>query len=333
MADLKLKHFELLDEEWEALRDPASGMVSAKWLEESHCPVCASTANTKIFVKKGLHFVQCDKCTHVFINPQLKEDVLAEHFKHSKAWEVWAQNLVSQDQKNFDLSKFKDALKTVAKLRGKKKPGRVLDVGCSSGVFLRVAQDQGWDAQGVEPSAAAAQFAKTHYGLNVFQGQFLDFRSQDKFDLITFWASLEYSKDVQTVLKKAKSLLKDDGLILILISGNSHSLAMRMLQEKCVGFIFNRTHSFNPTSLDVLMRKYGFKPFSHYSILPETRVLLNHLSYQEPYAQGKRSLFSLEDEGLLEKLIQKNCMGYKFVAIYGTPEVKKQGGRDRGNKK
>ncbi len=316
MKSLQHQHFDLIDEEWGKMQERGSGMVKPQWLKETACPVCDSQRYERIFVKKGLSFVQCVRCTHVFINPQLKDDVLAQHFKDSPAWHVWSRNLVSQKRKKFDVSKYETALEHVAKLQGQKTAGTVLDVGCSSGVFLDLARQLGWKVFGVEPSAVAAKFATAKRGLNVFCGSFKDYPGTGKFDLITFWASLEYNTNLQNVIRKAKDLLNPRGLILVLVSGNSHSLAMRMLQEKCVGFVFNRTHSFNPTSLDVLMKRHDLRLAGRYSLLPETRVLSNYLSYGDPYAKGKKMLFPSGDENILEKMMERNCMGYKFISFY-----------------
>lgn len=314
------EHFRLLDEEWTNLIDSKTGLVYDNLVEEINCPVCGSESYKTIFIKKGLHFVRCynPQCTHVFINPQLNEEVLNQHFRNSKAWEIWSKHvLTSEEQLEFDKKKFELGIDKITSLMENKTNLSILDVGCSSGVFLSLLQRKGWEAYGIEPSIEACGFAREHFQLNVFNGSFIDYHIKKKFDVITFWASLEYNKHVKNIIAKADNLLKPHGLILILISGNSHSLVMRALQDKCVGYLFNRCNSFNPQSLDYLLNIFQFEFIHRHSIIPETDVILNYLNYDSPYAPEFECRFiSTQDRKQIKSIIERNHMGYKFLSIY-----------------
>ena len=316
MKTAKIKHFDILDKEWNSLVDPKTGRVLSRLTEKTDCQVCKAKRWKEAFVKKGLQFVRCDKCSHVFINPRLKQKVLNEHFKKSEAWNIWSKKvLTSGKQAQFDKQKYSKALSLMS--RGKLKSGnlKLLDVGCSSGAFLNLARNEGWDVYGVEPSKEAAEFARKNYNLNIHRGDFNSFETKSKFDCITFWASLEYNSDVRKTINKANKLLKKGGLLLIFISGNSHSLVMKMLKEECAGFLFNRTHYFSPESIDALVsRKYTL--LKRYSIIPEIEPILRYCSYQKPYDKRVKVDISGRDKKQLFSAIEKYHMGYKFLSIY-----------------
>src|SRR5205807_2037476 len=45
--------------------------------------------------------------------------------------------------------------------------GRLLDVGCSIGLFLDLGRERGWDGVGIEFAPRALAYAREHYGLEV----------------------------------------------------------------------------------------------------------------------------------------------------------------------
>ena len=69
---------------------------------------------------------------------------------------------------------------------GEKEPGKLLDVGCGNGLFLRQMRTLGWEVSGVEPDPKAVQFAREVYGLNVQLGDLFNaVFSDNTFDAVT----------------------------------------------------------------------------------------------------------------------------------------------------
>ena len=73
--------------------------------------------------------------------------------------------------------------------------GRLLDIGCASGLFLKCAVDAGWQAEGIEQSHTHCQTARRILDSNVqihystLQGAHLPTAS---FDVVTLWDVLEH---------------------------------------------------------------------------------------------------------------------------------------------
>ncbi len=112
--------------------------------------------------------------------------------------------------------------------------GRLLDVGCASGVFLDRARSAGWDVTGVKPSPPLYQLARD---LLDGRGKVLPLTLQEaelgsrRFDAITLWDVLEHVADPVSFLAQCRSLLKPDGFIFAnvpdLESGSARLLGRR----------------------------------------------------------------------------------------------------------
>ena len=133
-----------------------------------------------------------------------------------------------------------------------------------------------------------------------------------KYDLITCWASFEYSTNPIKFIKKAIKHLNPKGKIIFYISGNSNSLVMRVLRENCVGFLFNRKNYFNPESLNYILKKNFVRKYIK-SDLNNPEIVNNYLNYKKPYSINK-NLFNIKF--FKNRFIQKKFMGYKFLTVY-----------------
>lgn len=97
-------------------------------------------------------------------------------------------------------------------------PGRILDVGCASGLFLSQAQKAGWRVVGLEPSEALFQKAEAAlkgsgevYCMTLEQA---DLRPAS-FDAVTLWDVLEHVADPLAFLRTCCCLLKPSGHLFV----------------------------------------------------------------------------------------------------------------------
>ncbi|QRN54396.1 class I SAM-dependent methyltransferase [Dyella caseinilytica] len=91
-------------------------------------------------------------------------------------------------------------------------PGRLLDVGCGNGVFLRRAKNAGWDVSGLEPDADAVR-AAVEDGLDVYLGGLDDYRPNAPFDVATAAHVIEHVHDPKLFLQQIWGLLAKNGRI------------------------------------------------------------------------------------------------------------------------
>lgn len=95
-----------------------------------------------------------------------------------------------------------------------KRGGRVLEVGCSTGLMLSLLKKRGFSVLGVEISPVAAQAAKER-GIKVIVQPFEQVKFSNKFDVVIFNHTLEHLPDPLAVIKKAANILKKDGCLFI----------------------------------------------------------------------------------------------------------------------
>jgi 2-polyprenyl-3-methyl-5-hydroxy-6-metoxy-1,4-benzoquinol methylase len=99
-----------------------------------------------------------------------------------------------------------------------KPKGRILDVGCATGNFLREMQRAGWDAVGVEPHPGAADYARQRFGLPVHAGTLREAAlPAASFDVITLIDVLEHLHTPWEDLKEVSRILADEGLLVVRI--------------------------------------------------------------------------------------------------------------------
>ncbi len=97
----------------------------------------------------------------------------------------------------------------------KKNPGKILDIGSSTGLMLSLFQKMGWQVQGIEMSNPAAEFAKKRNIptlVTTFEHAKLE---KESFDAVIMNHTLEHVLDASAVLKKIAQILKPRGIILI----------------------------------------------------------------------------------------------------------------------
>lgn len=93
----------------------------------------------------------------------------------------------------------------------------LLDVGCGTGDFLQFAQKFNWTVTGIEPNLEARKIANSKTNNSVYNiEQLLSFPKQS-FDIITLWHVLEHLPNLKEHVSILKSLLKENGTLLIAV--------------------------------------------------------------------------------------------------------------------
>jgi SAM-dependent methyltransferase len=143
-------------------------------------------------------------------------------------------------------------------LRAPTTGGKVLDVGCGSGVVLARMQELGWDVDGVEvdPGGVAAARAR---GVRVQQGSLTDAKFPDNhFDAVHSAHVIEHVYDPVALLKECFRVLKPGGK-LVLLTPNTLSLGHRHYGEAWLNLDPPRhIMLFNMQNLRAAAEKQGF---------------------------------------------------------------------------
>lgn len=117
------------------------------------------------------------------------------------------------------------------KLAASRKTGRLLEVGCGAGHFLRAAAAAGFDPSGTEVSASALARLRQD-GFHVLEGDLPSLRlPESSFDAVVLFEVLEHLPDPLVYLAEARRLLRAGG-VLLLTTPNFDSLSRRLLGER-----------------------------------------------------------------------------------------------------
>jgi 2-polyprenyl-3-methyl-5-hydroxy-6-metoxy-1,4-benzoquinol methylase len=145
-------------------------------------------------------------------------------------------------------------------LPAEKQDGKLLDIGCGAGYFVREARKAGYDAEGVEFSAEAAAFGKREWNLPITVGNAQDVGFTEKsFDVVTLWHVLEHLSRPADMLATVQRLLRPNG-VLVLTVPNFASPQARFFKANWYHLEVPRhLYHFDPDSLRRLLAKQGFR--------------------------------------------------------------------------
>ncbi|MFC1828911.1 class I SAM-dependent methyltransferase [Thermodesulfobacteriota bacterium] len=137
---------------------------------------------------------------------------------------------------------------------------RLLDVGCSSGAFISVAQKLNVAAEGVEPMTHPAR-AAMNAGLKVTEGYLEDIKlPSGSFDVVTLFEVIEHLKDPIALLKECRRILRPGGLMIIR-TGNTDSWTVKFMKDRWDYFCpaIGHISYFNTNSMIILAERTGFE--------------------------------------------------------------------------
>lgn len=162
--------------------------------------------------------VACPACGLAFTLPRIGPEDFSTYYPDTyNAYEPNATEQASLGERIGALQR--DLLVRFGPYRevSRRRPGRLLDVGCGTGDLAAVFGNRGWQIFGIEPSAQAAEHARAA-GVDVVVGTLADAPWQpESFDAITFNHSLEHIDDPAEALRQARQLLRPGGVVSIAV--------------------------------------------------------------------------------------------------------------------
>jgi 2-polyprenyl-3-methyl-5-hydroxy-6-metoxy-1,4-benzoquinol methylase len=226
------------------------------------CGVCGSTRARELYKARDrlrntaetFSIAKCEDCGVLRTLPELTESELArcypgDYWGGDEPSDKWVQQ--SQAEKARILAK----LELTA--------GRILDVGCGAGFFLRALESTRWDRYGIESDPRAAGVAASSLGTDhMLAGSLRTAVLPDSsFDVITMWSVLEHTTEPQVELAKARRLAKRGGVLVVQVP-NAAGYQARLFRGNWFALDAPRhRHHFSPGILSRLIKRSGFDPF------------------------------------------------------------------------
>lgn len=156
-----------------------------------------------------------------YTNPQPSKQRLPYYYKSEYYISHTDANISLFDRIYQEVKKYTIGKKVALLESLETKTTNLLDVGCGTGDFLKVASERGWEISGVEPNREARKLATNKLSdSNIIVSdieELLDTTQPKQYDVITLWHVLEHVPNYDTYIDKLKSLLKKDGHLFIAV--------------------------------------------------------------------------------------------------------------------
>lgn len=258
-------------------------------LEAVPCPKGCSLNDEVLFIANdrvcGLPgefpVVRCNTCGLVRTNPRPTADTIGFYYQEDKYWAF----LPTADDSKSKVSLLRRYLRFLYqtlircndKILPNISPGRMLEIGCSSGSFLAEMQSKNWEVEGIESAEGIAGRAQ-EAGFNVFCGSLESAPEQNcSFDLIVGWMVVEHLHEPLTALRKLNRYATPQGWLAISIP-NATNLHLRLFKEKWFALqVPTHLYHFSDDTIVALLAQTGWRVeriFHHRSL----DVLANSMS-------------------------------------------------------
>ncbi|HOE65475.1 MAG TPA: class I SAM-dependent methyltransferase [Candidatus Hydrogenedentes bacterium] len=179
-------------------------------VEEVACNLCDATAYDVLAQELGFDIRECSNCGLVYVSPQPAANEI------KRFYEGMYTSQTAADAATRSIGAVERHLKRVVFAR-KPEGGRLLEIGCGYGNFLRQFVSPRWILTGVETATnALAHVRRTVPGVTLVEGtvEESDFPPASQ-DCIVMIAVLEHMKDPKGVLARVTRWLAPGGILLV----------------------------------------------------------------------------------------------------------------------
>lgn len=177
---------------------------------------CCHTPLKPMGNKNGYHLVECPACGFITTYPlpsfaKIKAVYSREYFvkEPDSQKQFGYENVFSPGFQRGNIRWARTRLQIINSILGK--CGKILDVGCASGIFLEVARDMGWSTSGVEINHEMREIAVKACSTGTVATSIADIT--ESYEVITMWEYLEHVTQPEEALENVRRLLKPQGLL------------------------------------------------------------------------------------------------------------------------
>ncbi len=281
------------------------------------CPICQHTKFSNYIIctdhlisDESFAIVQCNNCGLKFTNPRPTEENAAQYYISSEynSHKGKREGLVDTIYNIVRKFALKGKLKLINSLHVEK--GKLLDVGCGTGLLLDVCAKNGWNVVGIENNENARRLAESNSSALILKS-LEELERNKEFDIITLWHVLEHLHDLSGSLKILRKMLKKNGSLIIAVP-NSYSWDNSHYQEMWAGYDVPRhLYHFNPLIINKLTRECEFKVKE---IIPMKLDAFYVSLLSEKYIHGKERFFKAFTSGLKSnRWAKKNQNNYSSL--------------------
>ena len=286
-------------------------------VESVACAICGNAPDKYLFSKCSFGYYQCTTCDLVFPNPRPKQEFISQQYMDGRFARSFREIYLPSADYRMQTIFHERVHELIAPYCSS---GKLLDIGCSSGHFLKVAELAGFECFGIEPSEEMALFAKNELLLeNIKCGTLTEASyEKDSFDVITLWDVIEHVPQPSELLEIAFQILKPGGLCFA-YTENFRSFNVMVCGERSEIFAPDvHLWHYTPESFKAQFSAAGFT-----EIKTVTKGLdLDHISVTEKIFKGERLAAQHLDENessVFQELLNKYGIGDNLRLIAQKP--------------
>lgn len=237
------------------------------------CPLCGSQKASVAYQFEHFSILTCKKCglqrRNLKLDQKERQKLYSKHYFVTEQKEYFApclKDLQKEDNRIKDFSSRLAQLDNLLTAKTKK----LLDIGCATGTFIKLAQEKNWQVQGIDISKFAIDLAKKE-GLKAQVFSLENFPiPHNKFNAITAWEVVPNFENPNLGFQKIAAMLKPNGVVaiqltvvdslLFFLSDLLYRLSFGQLKFFIAnGYPINHTCHFSRKTLKKFLAKYNLK--------------------------------------------------------------------------
>lgn len=245
------------------------------------CNGCGSNQTQLLFtgpdylldINTSFKLVRCSHCGLIRQNPRLTWESLSKFYPVN--YDAFDKQISSETSWIRRLDRRYGMSKRIHSIKKYSPEGRLLDIGCGTGIFLAEAQQYGnWELAGIEPSTKASSHVTDTLGIPVDNTRFEDTRyPPSSFNIISMWNVLEHLAFPVEAISQVAELLMPGGLFIFTIP-KVESIEARVFKKYWVGWDLPRhLYLFPLPILRMILDSSGF------DVLQEISLAGSHFSF------------------------------------------------------
>jgi len=240
-----------------------------------NCIICKGNKFKKVYnlekiSNKPYKVIKCSNCNMISIYPIPSKNFITKYYNdplyHNS---TYFRKMTTNFKGSSEAELFSKGLNLIEKFYPKN--GKILDVGCSSGVFLNMAKNHGWETTGIDISKDFVNYARKNFELDIRLGYLEDFSfKENSFDVVTLWDLIEHLREPVKLLNEVYRILRSEGILLIVTPDQdslikkatdlSYKLSFRKWKTPVsVVYDLHHLYYFSKRNIIKLLRKIGFK--------------------------------------------------------------------------
>ena len=182
--------------------------------------------------------VQCTRCGLVYQNPRMTEKEYETYYDSNYYSLINWNYLKIVEQKGKEYINKYNLIE-----RHLKSKGKLLDIGCGTGHFLKIGKDRGWEVYGIELSKWAADYGRRNFNLDIRNINLEEVAGTwgVGFDVVTLNHVLEHLPSPSGAIKMISEILHEEGLILIEVPNELDDLMFLVARVRKL--LYNRLYN------------------------------------------------------------------------------------------